>query len=149
MSTRCQVQVQGGQNKDLVVLYHHCDGYPSNILPIIYKAFMSKSRAEHGRWQWARGGKSASIICGADPTGFDIEPGIELHKDIEYFYIVTVSDEHRPKWNVKVFEVNIPWNQSADQVWTYANLKRRKTWFNKIMDGSINLLIHRLASDGQ
>jgi hypothetical protein len=41
MSTRCQVKVSSGVkgNQEAVTLYHHHDGYPTNMLPLMADAY--------------------------------------------------------------------------------------------------------------
>ena len=96
MSTRCQVLVIGddinGGGK--FTLYHHCDGYPSYMLPTIAKGWANI-------WQSERVGKAASMIIGADPIGFELESSNSIHGDIEYYYIVEV---HSRNWKIKVYE---------------------------------------------
>ena len=52
MSTRCQVQLvfegndwNTGEAKTFwdksIVLYHHCDGYPENMIPVLIRAYGS------------------------------------------------------------------------------------------------------------
>jgi hypothetical protein len=133
MSTRCQVQVIGENDDDsMVTLYHHTDGYPSYMVPLIAKAYRhaikptvfkgtypngTPFRIEHARaWQAARVGKVAGELCWADPGTMEPEAGHELHGDIEYLYRVHVSGGMHigviGKWEV---EILIP-NES--RVWT-------------------------------
>ena len=52
MSTRCMVEVRGGINQTSEVLYHHSDGYPSNMVPLIqaaYRKFRKGDPATHSR----------------------------------------------------------------------------------------------------
>jgi hypothetical protein len=97
MSTRCQVFVT---NNDInhspgVTLYHRCDGYPENMLPTIAKGFQECFQAH-------RAGKAASMICGADPKGFEIEQGHALHGDIEFYYVVDVTSD----WTITVYSTS-------------------------------------------
>lgn len=93
MSTRCQVLVtQEGIPgwPDQVMLYHHCDGYPSNIVMLLQKAW---SKVPKG-WESGRTGKVAGMVCASDPGQFEPESGVELHGDIEWLYrLVTVNRE--------------------------------------------------------
>jgi hypothetical protein len=108
MSTRCQVKVeQTGLGWDeAVTLYHHYDGYPSNMLPLIQKGF----ELSGGGWRAGRAGKAASFLCAAGPGDFEPEVGHELHGDICWYYVVTVGNTSEPTsppsgqhWNVKVY----------------------------------------------
>jgi hypothetical protein len=121
MSTRCQVQVVSANNDDsMVTLYHHTDGYPSYMVPLIAKAYRHAIKpSPHGyarAWQAARVGKAAGELCWADPGVMEPEAGHELHGDIEYLYRVYVSGgmhiKATGKWEV---EILIP-NES--RVWT-------------------------------
>ena len=95
MSTRCQVQViqEGmGSWEDKVTLYHHTDGYPEYMIPIINKAYNYKRKPLWKGdtdlscgWEKGRAGKVASLLCWADPIVFEPEEGHELHGDIEYY----------------------------------------------------------------
>jgi hypothetical protein len=96
MSTRCQVQVIGtGEDADKVTLYHHTDGYPSFMVPLIAKAYrhaVKPSPDGYARaWQAARVGKSAGQLCWAHPGKMEPEAGHDLHGDIAYLYLVYIS----------------------------------------------------------
>jgi hypothetical protein len=99
MSTRCQVKVTGKDinNADSHTLYHHCDGYPSAMLPLIASAYTND-------WQAGRIGKAAAMIVSADPTGYELQQGHSLHGDIEFYYVVDVTDGN---WCVCAYSV--PW----------------------------------------
>jgi hypothetical protein len=121
MSTRCQVQVIGENADDsMVTLYHHTDGYPSYMVPLIAKAYRHaikpSPRGYPRAWQAAQVGKAAGELCWADPGTMEPEAGHELHGDIEYLYRVYVSGGMHigviGKWEV---EILIP-NES--RVWT-------------------------------
>ena len=102
MSTRCQVRVvadgfAGGHEDKAITLYHHCDGYPTNMLPLMLSAFAPD-------WMHERPGKAAAYLCAVDPGGFEPEEGHELHGDIEWYYVLHVTAE---LWAVQVFECAI------------------------------------------
>ena len=102
MSTRCQVKVVAGgwcagHEDATFTLYHHCDGYPSNMLPLMASAYEND-------WQHERPGKAASFLCAVDPGGFEPEQGHELHGDIEWYYILHVTAK---AWEVEVWECDI------------------------------------------
>ena len=103
MSTRCQVKVTDGTES--LTLYHHTDGYPSNMLPIIRSAWEKYGQG----WEGARVGKVASMLCAVDPTVFEPLDYHTLHGDIEYYYIINCKDtahtETKPKWTVTVYDV--------------------------------------------
>lgn len=106
MSTRCQVLVtqKGVGWKESVMLYHHYDGYPSNIVNLLK---IAKNQAG-SRWEAGRAGKVAGFICSTDPGQFEPERGLTLHGDIEYLYVVTaVNLQHgtlaeTPYWHLRV-----------------------------------------------
>ena len=103
MSTRCQVKVTGTDfnNSPDISLYHHCDGYPSYMLPLIGQAYIDC-------WQAGRVGKAAAMLCANDPTGYEIEQGNDLRGDIEYYYVVNVT---KGQWEITAFRV--PFNQES------------------------------------
>jgi len=116
MSTRCQVRViQIGLSwEESITLYHHTDGYPEYMVPLIYKAMMEHIeyhdnypymiKGEKGklRWQAGRAGKVASRLCATDPEVFEPEVGHDLHNDIDYYYKLYVV-------NKLVFDNEIIW----------------------------------------
>ena len=106
MSTRCQVKVMGTDvnGSHAFTLYHHCDGYPSYMLPIIGKAYTDK-------WQAERPGKAAAMLCAADPTGYEVEQGHSLHGDIEYYYVVDVTGGN---WKITAYDAPFDADSIAD-----------------------------------
>jgi len=120
MSTRCQVKVtqEGlGDWKDEITLYHHCDGYPTNMIPLFKEAWdiatkqnqrWSKDATGPG-WEAGRAGKVASFLCAADPGQFEPEAGHALHGDIEWYYILSAVNENsgsvseNPVWKINVY----------------------------------------------
>lgn len=122
MSTRCQVRIEteGLSWKEERWLYHHWDGYPENMIPIINQAqsvvsnnFISMKRDPDTIKSYAymngRAGKVSSFLCAVDPVGFEPEDVGDLHGDIEYLYklyLVNKSDESygiiSPVWEMEV-----------------------------------------------
>ena len=130
MSTRCQVRVSAkgliwdpeGEN-DEVWLYHHCDGYPSYMLPEIlkgYKAAIAPKVYKHPKgetkvdkaWEAGRPGKAAAYIIATEPGGFEPQSkqDQDFHGDIEWFYEVICTNPNAgasgprvPKWTVQVY----------------------------------------------
>lgn len=102
MSTRCQVKVTDGEES--VTLYHHTDGYPEGMLPLIKEAWEKYGQG----WEGARVGKVASMLCAVDPVVFEPEEGHVLHGDIEYYYIINCKDTAhvgtKPDWTVEAYE---------------------------------------------
>lgn len=115
MSTRCQVKVTTTYPNDdytqSVTLYHHTDGYPSRMIPLIYEAFQyedprNKELKINDEWVKGRAGKIASLLCWADPTVFEPEDSHALHGDIEYYYTIKAESKNKDVvWMVQVFEV--------------------------------------------
>jgi hypothetical protein len=112
MSTRCQVKVvqeDVGWNEQ-VTLYHHMDGYPENMIPLIGGAALSVP--ENQKWLAGRAGHVASFVCYSDPSGFEPEEGHELHDDIRYYYVLHLKNiaegslAENPVWEVEVFETS-------------------------------------------
>lgn len=125
MSTRCQVRIKefGVNNpKEEVTLYHHCDGYPSAMVPLIAGAY----RAD---WKHGRVGKVASYVVAEDVDGYDIEQGHALHGDIEWYYVLEVESEMHvgaiPTWYLTVYDA--PWDASKVT-------DMRKVFHGKIQD---------------
>lgn len=112
MSTRCQIKViqEGLDWKEEITLYHHTDGYPEYMIPIISKAFSFKSRYPNDEWEKGRAGKVASPLCWADPGIFEPESGHDLHPDIEYYYkLYCINHKHgaigdKPTWEIEIFD---------------------------------------------
>ena len=106
MSTRCQVKVTGTDINmaDSHTLYHHCDGYPEYMLPTIAKGLIDS-------WQAGRIGKAAVMIASADTTGYEMEQGHEIHGDIDYYYVVDVSNGN---WIISVYDCPFDANSIHD-----------------------------------
>ena len=104
MSTRCQIQVEG----ESVLLYKHCDGYPTGVLPTLEDVvtwFKEERGFFDGSYLLARIGQrfmNDSDNVGSDPDrrisalgyGYDTE----IHGDIEYLYTVHTD------WTITVEE---------------------------------------------
>lgn len=108
MSTKCQVAVVA--DKERFTLYHHWDGYPSNMVPLIKKAYDLcvaphedyKHCGEDFRFRQAyEVGYSASFLCASDPRGFCPLAYNELHGDLSYYYEVFVGRE----WEIKIYSM--------------------------------------------
>ena len=110
MGTRCQVkmEMEGMTWNHAVTLYHHWDGYPTNILKLLQQA--RKSVPDKDAWQAGRAGKAASYVCAVEPGEFEPEEGHEKHGDIEWYYVVHCVNEKQgctaenPKWLVDVYD---------------------------------------------
>ncbi len=83
MSTKCQIMVQDGQ--DSVMLYRQLDGSPTNILELLEKAYRIRRKVD---WKLVRAGKVAGLICASDPGEIEPGNGLDLDRDINYFYVV-------------------------------------------------------------
>jgi len=128
MSTHAQVKVIGTIGDDSQMLYHHTDGYPSNMIPVLKRAAkiaLANSctvRYSHDDkhtftvsslpWEAGRVGKASSAMCAADPLVMEPDAN-ELHGDIEYLYhlyLVNPSGtghcgEH-VRWEVEILQTN-------------------------------------------
>lgn len=104
MSTRCQTKIVGTdfEKHEAITLYHHCDGYPSNMVPLLASAYAPD-------WEHGRVGKAAAYVIATDPGGFEPESSHALHGDIEWYYVLSISSQGHvadvPKWNLTVYDV--------------------------------------------
>ena len=134
MSTRCQVKVTGAWQQ-AVTLYHHTDGYPSFIVPLIRKAHEAMAQPTRSgteeldeRWRMNRAGKVASYLCFVDPGVFEPEVGHALHGDIEWYYTLDVSQGHAG-WQLGVHAIQTDGTPKLVQpsgplgAWTVAELE--------------------------
>ncbi len=121
MSTRCQVRVTNGEDK--LTLYHHYDGYPTNMLRLIKEAWEKYGKG----WEGARVGKVAGMLCAIDPVIFEPEDTHELHGDIEYFYEVNCKGEQHvgsePIWEVTTYEVKMDFDNKKSEKERLTRLK--------------------------
>lgn len=104
-------------NKDSkITLYHHSDGYPTNMLEEIkdaYEQAIARLRKElpqypqYFKLRWT--GSMASFLSAENPTGFEQEKGNALHGDIEWYYVIKPKKmpegEEIPEWEVTVYKV--------------------------------------------
>ena len=103
MSTRSQVKViddePEGNFSENVTLYHHHDGYPGHMVPLIHKAWKFGTKVHDKRYpnlelgKINRAGHVAAYLCYVHPLEFEPESGHELHGDIEWYYKVYVSNK--------------------------------------------------------
>lgn len=133
MSTRCQVEVTDGDHK--ITLYHHTDGYPSYMLPLIKSAWKKYGKG----WEGARVYKVASMLCAVDPTIFEPLPYHDLHADIEYFYSINCKGKmdmsSEPVWNVTSYEADFDFEQ----------VKTRKQRLHKLDSVAVNKITEEYA----
>src|SRR5208282_26309 len=119
MSTRCHVLVDIRGNEDATMLmYHHCDGYPSNMIEVLQRAWkiaVEQSSKFHGEptvpdWQAGRLGKVCGFLCASDPGQMEPLDYKDLHGDIEYLYHLVVTNSHggsmaeHPTWQVAIYQ---------------------------------------------
>lgn len=130
MSTRAQIKViQEGMPRDeapaAFSLYHHWDGYPSNILPLIKQAYTLgrgekrnkafakvglKSKPFFEEWRNGRAGKVASFLCAVEPGAFEPMQGHKVGEWVEWYYVIHAMNHNRgsvedsPTWNVEIYE---------------------------------------------
>ena len=128
MSTICQIIVEQEGLKvfkdekpweETRMLYHHFDGYPQNIIPLLVKAFI----ISEGGWEAGRAGKVASYLCSADPGNFEPEDEKSLQGDIEFFYLLRVTNKkggvvvESPEWEVDVYSPAKKWYDAQIACW--------------------------------
>jgi len=149
MSTRCQVLVSHSDpgaiintsERTATLLYRHHDGYPEYMIPLFHEAYHSLDHFTTGdNYQLDRPLKMASIICGADPRGFDIEQGYALHGDIEFLYHITPGIKGRRRWNVTVYAPNRDFHNHLQCIYVYGSRDPWKLFFKVKMDGDIEEL---------
>ena len=121
MSTRCQVRVksEGLSWKEERWLYHHHDGDPENMVPIIEQARNlihdkyiknEKDHISYYSYMNGRAGKVSSFLCAVDPIGFEPEGVGDEHGDIEYLYKLFLVNKNNggfgttPSWEMEVDE---------------------------------------------
>ena len=136
MSTRCQVQIKfEGNHENDVTLYHHWDGYPENMIPLLIRAYgMGKAgiirdyliynddlskMGKHYLSSLYSPAKAVNYVVAADPGGYEIESmngSLKLHGDIEFLYLLWISDE---SWRIQCFS---PRNNQL--FWEYASIEQ-------------------------
>lgn len=87
MSTRCQVQIINDAGEPQQSLYRHCDGYPSNMVPLLQIAAARASESGTGNYN------AKHEVIATDPQGFEDLAYHELHGDLEYLYHINPSPE--------------------------------------------------------
>lgn len=110
MSTRCQIAFFDSNIEkytDLsrgydALIYKHCDGYPSNMVPLIINFMRSNNRAGDAEYSAAR--FAHYLIQEQKDNGTDSGAGVgacvRIHGDIEYLYCIGRSEI------VRVFSVS-------------------------------------------
>jgi len=116
MSTRSQVKVLSEEPEaefsENVTLYHHWDGYPGNMISIIYKGWKSitsikdRTYPNTNLYQVNRAGHAAGHLCHIDPWIFEPESGHTIHDDVEWYYKVWV-DGHKNNKRIKIRGDNV------------------------------------------
>jgi len=99
MSTRCSIFVYDRNGQPTAQLYHHCDGYPANMLDLIGTAYRKARKAGRAGHEWA-----ASFLCATDPAQFCVEPIDARYGDLAYTYHVHpyTHDTGSEVWRVEV-----------------------------------------------
>lgn len=134
MSTRSQILVKA-EGLDFSYLhryplYHQCDGYPSNILPLIRKAYKKAigqkqpwggipalagyiQRDYPDAWEAGRPEKVASFLCAVEPGAFVPMLTKQIGNWIEWYYVITAVNIRQgcttdfPTWKVDVYDRHI------------------------------------------
>jgi hypothetical protein len=105
MSTRCQVFIiekLKGKEERIGTLYHHFDGYPERMVPMLNEA-IKKWQKEATR----RPTDSYTLInyiVAEDPSGYMMEPiDGKIHFDLAYLYEVRVKSKgNNWEWTAQV-----------------------------------------------
>jgi hypothetical protein len=109
-------------DKEAFTLYHHCDGYPSAMVPLIAGAYKPE-------WKHGRIGKAAAFVLAEDSDGYEMEQGHDLHGDIEWYYVLEIKSETHvgavPEWFLTVYDV--PYDSRSIQ-------EMRKVFEGRIQD---------------
>jgi len=97
MSTRCQVEFRDQYSKEGekdVMLYHHYDGYPENMIPTIKDGLKSFDKSGAHPYWWDSERVAAHFVANVDNGDFpQFQPSSEVHGDIEFYYIVTLIND--------------------------------------------------------
>jgi len=141
MSTRANVLVKSeglDYKEPYVLLYHHYDGYPEYMIPIMLnyeKVFKNevkkvfKSNYENERWMLGRALHLASLIIATDPLIFEVdavfekEEDVVLHGDIDYYYVITTKNYQKgimdeiPQIFIEIYTARNLDEETLDQFW--------------------------------
>jgi hypothetical protein len=130
-----KIKEQGvNKAKESFTLYHHCDGYPTAMIPLIAGAYKPE-------WKHGRIGKVVSFVMAEDPHGYEMEQGHELHGDIEWYYILEVKSEQHvgaiPEWRLIVYKVTgIDPMSVSDMTRVYSGPLDKAVLFAEQIEGS-------------
>ena len=122
MSTPCEVKViqEGMPWDEEATLYHHWDGYPTNMVPIFAMAWKIGQEKVSDPYMLGRAGKVAGIVCAADPGGFEPTPANApygaLDYDLAYYYVLyamNVDLDRYRRWELEVFAVRYDYHRKA------------------------------------
>lgn len=97
MSTRCNIEIRDDwysqENKNCVLLYHHWDGYPENMVPLLKKGLSCFDDSGAQPYWWDSERVAAHFVANVDNTGGfpTFQPASCIHGDIEYYYILTLK----------------------------------------------------------
>lgn len=108
MSTRANIGFYEVNETSLenhkVILYHHCDGYPTHLLVHIAKTLISANKPTK---QSIIGN---SIILLESTDGGEYEKTDSIHGDIEYFYAIYTDG------TIKTYTMHgLPWDAGYDR----------------------------------
>ena len=71
MGTRCQVQVHRADGEIVKTLYHHWDGYPEHMMPLLEAAKDSYALEDEDRASGLTAIKLVNYVVAEDPGGYD------------------------------------------------------------------------------
>lgn len=105
MSTRAQVRIistdTNGSDLSQQSVYHHCDGYPSNMVTLLQLADRMAHEHKYSASLLGRAEKMTSFVIAADPAGYEVEPADTEHSDLAYFYALTIATDAPWKLTVR------------------------------------------------
>lgn len=83
MSTRAQIVFEDGT----AIVYRHCDGYPTGMLPVLLPVVRANQGAR-GHDPEYLAARVIAALCAATPGESGIGVSAEIHGDIAYLYVV-------------------------------------------------------------
>lgn len=120
MSTRCNIILEDAKTRKRIYLYHHHDGYPEGV-----GADLARFVAKWNRHYYYRIEEYANALLkgiesefyGRKDDEYELTSG--LHGDIEYCYLIKMSEDAEAGKNTAVLEAyQVLWE---DEIATYAS----------------------------
>ena len=93
MSTRCNVVLHNQNGEQKAILYHHCDGYPDNMMPKLQSLFSKAGRLLNEKVDDPERVAAMLVALSVDESGGpQFVPCLGTHDDIEYLYRVYLDE---------------------------------------------------------